>query len=379
MSDNLGLIFFYTFAAIAGIQVLYYLIFFSRVAFYRRDFDLDHPPAEDMSVIICAKNEERSLPMNLPTVLQQRYHVHAEPSYEVIVVNDNSEDDSKYYLASIENGYPHYRHIEIKQAAKFIPGKKYPLSIGIKGAKHDTVVLTDADCKPGSIHWLSMMAQGFTDGKEIVLGYGPYYKKPGFLNKVIRYETFFSALQYLSFALSGIPYMGVGRNLAYKKDLFFRHKGFTAHQHIASGDDDLFVNRAATSKNTAVVIDKMAFAYSEPKRKWKHWFGQKTRHMSTGRYYRPAHKFLLGLFSLTHFLFYPALVLALFYTPMLYFTLGILGLRIITQTIISGFALKTLDERDLFWYVWLMDILMFLYYVIFTPALFFAKGKNKWK
>ncbi len=379
MSDNLGLIIFYCFAAAAGVQVLYYLIFFSRVAFYKRHFEEEHPPEEPLSVIICARNEERSLPKNLPTVLQQRYHAHQDPAYEVIVVNDNSEDDSKYYLASIENGYSHYRHIELKQPAQFIPGKKYPLSIGIKGARYDTVVLTDADCKPASIYWLSMMGQGFEDGKEIVLGYGPYYKQPGFLNKVIRYETYFSALQYLSFALSGIPYMGVGRNLAYKKELFFRHKGFTAHQHIASGDDDLFVNRAANSGNVGVVINKHAFAYSEPKRKWKHWFRQKTRHMSTGKHYRFGHKLLLGLFSLSHFLFYPAMVLVLFYPPMLYITLYILGGKILIQSVITYFALKKLDERDLFLYSWLMDILMFLYYVIFTPALFFSKGRSKWK
>ncbi|WP_343703390.1 glycosyltransferase [Chitinophaga sp.] len=379
MSDNLGIIVFYCFAAAAGVQALYYLIFFSRVAFYKRQFDEDFPPQEDLSVVICAKNEERSLPKNLPTVLQQRYHVHQQPAYEVIVVNDNSEDDSKYYLASIENGYPHYRHIEIKQSAQFIPGKKYPLSIGIKGAKYDTLVLTDADCKPASTYWLSMMAQGFEGGKEVVLGYGPYYKKPGFLNKVVRYETYFSALQYLGYALAGIPYMGVGRNLAYKKELFFRHKGFTAHQHLASGDDDLFINRAANGRNTAVVINKHAFAYSEPKTKWKYWFKQKTRHMSTGKHYRFGHKVLLGLFSLSHFLFYPALVAALFYTPMLYITLYILGGKILVQSIITWLALRKLDEKDLFWYSWLMDILMFLYYVIFTPALFFKKGRSKWK
>jgi hypothetical protein len=223
------------------------------------------------------------------------------------------------------------------------------------------------------------MGQGFENGKEIVLGYGPYYKKPGFLNKVIRYETFFSALQYLSYALSGIPYMGVGRNLAYKKDLFFRHKGFTSHQHLASGDDDLFVNKAATGKNVGVVINKHAFSYSEPKTKWKHWFNQKTRHMSTGKHYRFGHKLLLGLFSLSHFVFYPSLVASLFYPPMLEITLYIIGAKILVQSVITFFALKKLDEKDLFLYSWLMDILMFLYYVIFTPALFFKKGKSKWK
>ncbi|WP_295125808.1 glycosyltransferase [uncultured Chitinophaga sp.] len=378
MSDQIGIIIFYIFASAAGVQTLYYLFFFSRVAFYNRKFDEDHTPQQDVSVIICAKNEENNLARNLPTVLQQRYNQHKNPAYEVIVVNDNSEDDTKYYLRNIEPGYPHFRYIDLKQSALFIPGKKFPLSMGINGAKHPTVLLTDADCKPGSIHWLSMMSQGFTNGTEIVLGYGPYYKKPGFLNKLIRYETYFAALQYLSFALAGIPYMGVGRNLAYKRDLFFQQKGFTSHQHIASGDDDLFVNKAARRHNTNVVIHKHAFAYSEPKDTWKSWFRQKTRHMSTGKLYRFGHKVMLGIFSLSHFVFYPAMIAALFYTPLLYWVLGIIGGKLLIQSVITYYALKKLDEKDLFIYSWLMDILMFLYYVIFTPALFF-KSKNKWK
>jgi cellulose synthase/poly-beta-1,6-N-acetylglucosamine synthase-like glycosyltransferase len=377
MTVSLGLIIFSCFAAIAGIQVLYYLFFFSRVAFYRRRYDPDHTPETRFSIIICAKDEERNLQKNLPSVLQQRYHIMHQPEYEVIVVNDNSEDDTRFYLRSIEPGYSHYRHIEIKQSAKFIPGKKYPLSIGLKGAQYDHVLLTDADCRPGSAYWLSLMSQGFRSGKEIVLSYGPYHKKPGFLNKVIRYETFFAALQYLSFALSGLTYMGVGRNLAYKRELFFRHKGFASHQHLASGDDDLFINKAATSRNVAVVIDKRAFTYSEPKRSWGSWFRQKTRHMSTGRHYRFGHKVLLGVFSLTHFLFYPAFIASLFFPQLLLYTLLAFGAKVLIQAVITFFAMRRLDETDLFAYSWLMDILMCLYYIIFTPALLF-KPKNKW-
>ncbi|WPQ62878.1 glycosyltransferase [Chitinophaga sancti] len=377
MLYNLGLVAFYSFATVAGIQILYYLIVFSRVAFYRRTFDVDAEPESQFSVIICAKDEELNLQKNLPSVLLQRFHDKKNPSYEVIVVNDNSEDDTKYYLRSIEVGYPHYRHIEIKQPAKFIPGKKFPLSMGIRTAKFENILLTDADCKPSSTYWLALMSQGFTDGKEIVLGYSPYVKKPGLLNKVIRYETYFSALQYLGFALSGVTYMGVGRNLAYKRELFNRQKGFTAHHHIASGDDDLFVNAAANRGNVGVVINKQAFTYSEPKTSWRKWFLQKTRHMSTGKHYRFSHKLLLGLFSLTHFLFYPLFIVSLFFQPMMIYVLGIFGGKMLLQSVITFLAMKKLDEGDLFKFSWFMDIFMCLYYVIFTPALLF-KSKNKW-
>lgn len=371
---------FFVFAAVAAIQLFYYLFFFARLSFYkRRQQSASGRVSVPVSVIICAKNEEYNLMKNLPTVLQQRYHKDDHtPHYEVVVVNDNSTDDTKYYLRSIEPGYPHYRHIELKQEAKLIPGKKYPLSIGIKGAAHAHLLLTDADCRPASTHWLQLMSEGFAEGKEIVLGYGPYCKKPGFLNKLIRYETYFAALQYLSYALAGIPYMGVGRNLAYKKELFFQHKGFLSHQHIASGDDDLFINTAANAQNTTIMIEKDAFTYSEPKTRWQDWYQQKKRHLSTGRHYKPLHQFLLGLFSGAHLLFYPAFILALLYPPFFYITLGIGGLQLLVQGIIHHRAMRQLNEKDLFLYSWLMDILMCLYYLIFIPALLFAPS-NKWK
>ena len=168
-----------------------------------------------------------------------------------------------------------------------IPGKKFPLSIGIKTAKYEIVLLTDADCVPASELWIEKMQETYDDDTEIVLGYGAFHKKKGLLNKLIRWETFHTALQYFSYTLAGKPYMGVGRNLSYKKTVFFRHKGFSAHNNILSGDDDLFINNAATKKNTKINIDKDAFTLSEPVKSWGQWVKQKTRHYSTGKHYKP--------------------------------------------------------------------------------------------
>ncbi|WP_344979596.1 glycosyltransferase [Compostibacter hankyongensis] len=369
----------YAFAAVAGIQFFYYLFFFSRVALYKRKAAPAETPLLPVSIVICAKDEEHNLSRYLPVILQQRYHdAQHQPAYEVIVVNDNSLDDTPHYLKSIQPGYAHFRQIELKQEAKGIPGKKYPLTVGLKGAQHETVLLTDADCRPAGVHWLQHMSEGFRPGKEIVLGYSPYNRKPGLLNKVIRFETYFSALQYLSYALAGIPYMGVGRNLAYKKELFFRHKGFLSHQHLPSGDDDLFINAAARGRNTAVVIHREAFTYSEPQTSWGAWFRQKTRHMSTGRHYKFKHKLLLGLFTFTQFWFYPLLVLALFYRPFFLITLYILAGRLLVQGLVYAGSLRKLGEKDLFLYCWLFDVLLFLYYIVFAPAVYF-KPKMRWK
>ncbi len=297
-----GNIFFLGFCIITFIQIFYYLFFFLRLAFYQtktKQVSQTHP----VSVIICSRDEAANLVKNLPGALVQNY----KTTHEVIVVNDNSLDESKYILEEYQRKFRQLQLVELKQEARFIPGKKFPLSIGIKTAKHEIVLLTDADCVPASEFWIEKMQEGFDDGIEIVLGYGPLHKKKGFFNKMVRWETFHTALQYLSYAERGMAYMGVGRNLSYRKSVFFRHKGFSAHNHVPGGDDDLFINKATTKKNTAIVIDKDAFTLSEPATTWKQWVRQKTRHYTTSKYYKGIHKFLLGLYAFSFFLFYPLL------------------------------------------------------------------------
>src|SRR6478735_11883278 len=257
MALNYTYIFPAALGLIAIIQLWYYLYFFARLVSYRptpKDASQEYP----VSVVICGRNEAENLVNNLPGVLVQDY----KTTHEIIFVNDNSIDESKYILEEFQRGFKNLTVIPLKQEAKGIPGKKFPLSVGIKSAKHEIVLLTDADCVPASEWWIEKMQETYDDDTEIVLGYGPYHRKRGLLNKLVRWETFHTALQYLTYALAGRPYMGVGRNLSYKKTVFFRHKGFSAYNHVASGDDDLFINTAATGKNTKINIAKEAFTLS---------------------------------------------------------------------------------------------------------------------
>ncbi|MFZ9386251.1 MAG: glycosyltransferase [Chitinophagaceae bacterium] len=362
---------FCAFAAVTAVQLFYYLFFFSRVARFKprpKTQSQQHP----VSVIICARDEDENLARNLPGVLVQRYG----SSHEVVVVNDNSVDDSKYILQELKRTFKSLNVVELTQEAKLISGKKYPLSIGIREAEHEVLLLTDADCVPASEHWIEKMQDGYAPGIEIVLGYGAYHKKKGLLNKLIRFETFHTALQYLSYALAGIPYMGVGRNLSYRKDLFLRNKGFSSINHIPSGDDDLFVNKAATKTNTAVVIDPEAVTRSIPKTTWRSWLRQKSRHYTTAKYYKPRHKFLLGLYFSTQFMYYPLLVATLILFDWR-LTLGVFGLRLITQGIILWKSMKKMGEKDLWPGFLFFDMWMFFYYLIFAPALW-RKPQNKW-
>ena len=368
---NWSEVLFVLFAFVAFVQVLYYLILFSKIAFYKpkqKTQSRQHP----VSVIICARDEDENLARNLPGVLVQNY----KSTFEVVAVNHNSLDDSKYILQELKKTFKSLNVVELTQEAKLISGKKYPLSIGIREAKHEVLLLTDADCVPASEFWVEKMQDAYDDDTEIVLGYGAYHKTSGMLNKMIRFETFHTALQYLSYALAGMPYMGVGRNLSYKKDLFLRNKGFASINHIPSGDDDLFINKVATKKNTAIIIDPEAVTRSIPKTTWKGWFKQKSRHYTTAKFYRPQHKFLLGLYFTTQFLFYPLLILSAIFYDWRY-ALGILLLRLIIQAIIFRKAMKKMGEDDLWPWFMVLDVMMFVYYIIFAPALW-KKPNQKW-
>lgn len=369
---NWSEIVFYVFAAVTAIQIFYYLRFFSLIAFYKTPVEKKQSQQHPVSVIICARDEDENLARNLPGVLVQNYR----STYEVVAVNDNSVDDSKYILQELKKTFKSLNVVELTQEAKLISGKKYPLSIGIREAKHEVLLLTDADCVPASEYWVEKMQNAYDENIEIVLGYGAYHKKTGILNKVIRFETFHTALQYLSYALAGMPYMGVGRNLSYKKDLFLRNKGFASINHIPSGDDDLFINKVATKKNTAVIIDPEAVTRSIPKTTWSGWFKQKSRHYTTAKFYKPKHKFLLGLYFITQFLFYPLFIVSLIFFDWR-FVLPVLGVRLIVQAIILNKAMKKMGEKDLWPWFLFLDLWMFFYYIIFAPALW-RKPNRKW-
>lgn len=352
-------------------QLVYYWFFFRRLAFYKYDQVTGGP--HPVSVIICAKNENLRLQKYLSAVLEQAY-----PDFEVIVVNDCSWDETGEYLEAIAKQYPQLKVVTIKEQEKYRHGKKFALTLGIKAAKNEYLLFTDADCIPASKNWLSLMQRHFARNTEIILGYGPYQKEKGFLNRLIRYDTFYIAIQYLSAALGKNPYMGVGRNMAYKKELFFRGKGFAKHNHVLSGDDDLFVNQNATPQNISVELDPESFTFSEAKKTFGTWFSQKKRHMSTARYYKSSHKLFLLINSCSSFLFYIMLITLV----VLRFDWRILvslytGMILLKLPIVYSCS-KRLKENDLVWFFPILEILHIVLQPLFYTANIFSKQKS-WK
>ncbi len=365
------LILYFVFLFVVIIQLFYYWYFFGKLAFYK-------PPkrrktTKPISVIICARNEYKNLKENLPLILEQDY-----PEFEVVVVNDASTDNTADFLEDLSKKHKNINFVNLYDNLNFFKGKKFPLSIGIKSAKNDLLLFTDADCKPASKYWIQTMVNNFSRDRKIIIGYGAYEKRKGLLDKLIRFDTMHVAIQYLSYALQGMPYMGVGRNLAYERSLFYNTKGFTSHYKIKSGDDDLFINKVADAKNTTIEIRQKAHTVSTPVKSFHLWLRQKRRHLTTGRYYKNRFKYLLGLYSLSQFLFYLLFVILLSVSFNWILIVALLGVRFVSQAIILKKCSYKLNEKDLLLFSPIYEILLIsMNIILLTTNLFFRQ--NKWK
>lgn len=301
------LIFLSVSGALLFIQVIYYLALYNRIHSHNKavkrnciNFSNTLPP---ISVVICAKNESENLRNFLPAVLEQNY-----PNFEVVVINDGSTDESEELLSSLEKKYPRLYHSFTPQNIRYISHKKLALTLGIKACKNDWLVFTEANCYPVSPDWLKCIARNFTPETDIVLGYSSYERGKGWLHKKIAFDSLFTSMRYLGFALAKKPYMGIGRNMAYRKELFFQQKGFSAHLDLQRGEDDLFINKIATGKNTRVETDVNATVRMQSVKYPQEWREEKVSYMATSKYYRGFQRFALGFETLTRILFYIAVI-----------------------------------------------------------------------
>lgn len=299
------------------------------------------------------------------------------PKFEVIVINHQSLDDSEYILDAYSHQYPNLRIIKVEPSKHLKFGKKLPLTIGIKGAQYENLLLTDADCKPDSDQWIASMSTYFTDKKQIVMGYGPYTREKGLLNKAIRFDTAWIAMNYFAFAKLGLPYMGIGRNLGYTKSVFHAAEGFKSHYALSSGDDDLFIQDAAKKKNYTINIEPDSFCYSKGSNSWKSWFKQKSRHYTTSEKYGVIKKLMLGIYPLTMLIMTTSFVILMFDSNFRWGSLAIFILILIIKWIILGKSFKKLNESKFIVFIPLLDLM----YSLLTPLMFYAVDKTdskKW-
>ena len=335
------------------IQLFYHWGIFSKVAFYKKNRrpKLDEE-LEPVSVVLCARDAYEYLTELIPVLINQDY-----PDFEIVVVNDCSDDETEEYLKDLERKEPRVKPVQLKQHLNFFNGKKFPLSMGIKSAKNDLIVFTDCNCMPVNDQWLRSIVNCYNNRTEIVIGYSPYIQKRSSLNRIIRFDALQNGLLYLSAALNHHPYMGVGKNLSYRKELFYRNKGFISHYTTTVGEDDLFISQVATKKNTEVLIDAENTILTTPTNNFKLWMRQKSSRYSTVSKYSTSARLSLSLFYISQFLFYVSFIALLFLPPAFNivngaaFYIPILAffflLRFGTQLFIYQKASKRLGEKGL--------------------------------
>jgi len=345
-----------------AIHCAFYLIIFSRLALYQEDSKAE--TNKKSSIIICYKNEEEDINENLPLILQQSFE-------ELILVDDNSTDNTLERLNTYDS-----KKVRILALQNTSAGKKKALAKGIQVADNDIILLTDADCRPASQYWSALM--GYRD-TPFVLGYGPMNKVKGIVGLFSRFETYITALQYLSYALIGIPYMGVGRNMRIDKETVVTNKDKVKGSNLASGDDDLMINTLANKDNTTICIHSDSFMYSNPKTTLKSFLNQKTRHISTSVYYRPIHQILLTLFSASQLIFFIGLILGLVLGTITFkIALLLLVTKWVIQQAINLPIMKKLKEEDLFWKFPILDVLFFVYLLVMPFYYFINKNNSRW-
>ncbi len=353
----------------------YALYFFRRIFLMPRHIESEPFLKQPVSIIICAKNEAVNLQTTLPKILSQVYTDDTgKQLYEVIVVDDGSDDDTQHVLNGLQQSHKHLRVLTQAGGSK---GKKNALKLGVAAAGNDWLLLTDADCCPVSDNWVGLMVEPLSKGKELVAGYSGYYATKGWLNAFIRWETLHTFIQYSSYALTGMPYMAVGRNLACTKHVLMGAMKQPLWEVLPSGDDDLLVRIAGTADNTTVVSQRDAFTYSAAKTSWREWAHQKQRHLSTGKYYKRNIKWLLGVYGISHAAMWIAFFILLctgYYIP----AFLIIGKRCFAYWGIWFKAAHKLDEKKLVYFFPFFDFGWMIYNFAFLPYIT-LKNKKNWK
>lgn len=352
--NQLELIFLASLGVLFLVQIIYYLSVYNRV--YRRNrkvekgkvkFNEELPP---LSVIICAKDDLRNLKEFLPSVLEQDY-----PDFEVIVINDSATDETSDFLKLLKDKYSNLYHSFTPDGSRYISHKKLAVTLGIKASKNDWLVFTDPNCRPASPNWLRLMARNFTPDTEIVLGCNQYEKGKKWLHKKVSFDSLFTCVRTLGLALAGKPYMGCGRNLAYKKELFYKSKGFSDHLNLQRGDDDLFINKVAKKRNTRVETSPDAVVWLKPLEYTKDWREEKISYMATAFYYKGMKRLILGNETFSRLLFYAGLVAAIIYSILFMnwvvgsFAVLLWLIRYIIQAIVINKTAKSLKNPARFY------------------------------
>ena len=363
------------------IQLYFYLVFFCGVPRFAKRVNSgkiklseQQPP---VTVIITTRDQEAILAQQLPLILEQEY-----PEYQVVVVNDASSDDTDELLKKLALQYPHLYHTFVPEGVQSISTKKMALTVGIKAAKYDYLLFTEANCLPSGPHWIASMMQQFTPGTSVVLSYSRYETIKGVFKKLIAYDNLFQGLRYLGLAASKRPYMGIGRNLAYRKELFFNQKGYASHLNLYSGEDDLFISDVAKGSNTRVEVSPAAVMNIVVEDVKTHWKETRINQIYTSSYYKPMPKFRTGIELFSRYAFYALFILLLVFSlvnwnlPLLIVDGVLFLLRFIVQMVVINRSSKVLNDKRFYISILFFDIFLPCYVMLLRFDKMFHRRKS---
>ena len=347
------------FGVVTLIQLVYYYIIYGRFAFHRKKSALGFRDIP-VSVVVVVRDDAAQLLQTLPQLLEQQYSF-----FEIVIVNDRSRDE--YSLQAIQEykeRYPNIKIVDLSTAVSTSRGKKMAISMGIKCASYDHILLTSPNCTPTSKQWLSLMAENFQFQKKIVLGYSTFTKKRSPYNHFLHFDNLVNAMIYFSHALLHSTYRGDIHNVAFVRQLFYQQKGFISYNHLLYGEEDIFIHRASNPNNTAVEFSPDAVTVQQHVPQYRHWRLHKISLCFTRKYNSFKNRCLIGLYELTNLLFYVMLavsiVVALHQPLALYIAAGISVLRIASLYVVMGISAKKLQETQIVPLILLYDIIFAL-------------------
>lgn len=339
----------YVFIAIVFIQLFYYLGVFSSFSFSKESEN--NPKRIPVSVIVYARNQAEEVKKLLPHLVNQNYH-----DYELVLVDNASSDETLDIFKEYAQMFANIRLVRVENNETFWNNKKYAQTLAIKAAKHEYLLFIDAENAIDNELWIMSMASNFTLNKTIVIGPSMYFKAKGFLNKVIRFDAVFSQLHSFSWTNYGAPFSYFSRNIAYKKEEFYKVSGFITHMNNRLGEREFFLNEAAKSKNTAFTNSKNALVYLKPFSKSSQWLNQKIEDDYLLSQLNFGNKFKVRLFHASQFLFFLLAIVLLILQIEWLITTIIIILRYLIAWIIVAKSVKKFNQSDLVWLFPLLEI-----------------------
>mgnify|MGYP001159938217 CR=1 FL=1 len=358
---------FYIFLVATVIQLLYHVLIFIRIWFYKESEHVNYKP---VSVIVSSKNQLDDLRSNLIYFLDQEY-----PEFEVIVINDASSDGTDDYLEELQKKYDYLKVVTntIQENDRFNKGRKFGITLAIKSATHDNLLFSDADSYPSSNQWIKKMQAYFSSKNQIILAHSRLEKRKGLLNRLLRYESLYEGLLSFSSALCGFPLLAQPRNLGYNRQLFFSINGFFSHLNLSRGEAKLFVDEASNSRNTAVCLSAEAMTLSNKQKSYLEWFYHKRSYFHLAKRLRFSSLMILGMNFFSQLSFWMLIPVLLIYQINTQLVLLAFSLRFCMQYIVYWKMCKFTNEYGLLWFLPFYEISLMLIHLILSLSTFIKK------